>query len=476
LLSATRFNGARASRMARWQADSQSTGPSTPVLVDILEARVEPASSTAAPRTNHARRRILITTWGSLGDLHPYVALALGLQSRGHEVILATGECYRRKIEALGIGFRAVRPDCAWVADPVVVRRLAHPRWGMIRAVQVPLRSLRESYEDTLAAAEGADLLVGNLATYAAGIVAEKKGVPWASAMHSPTLFYSAYDPPLIPGFPGFSKSLRGLGPHFWGPFGRAANRVASGLAGPWHRVRKEIGLPRARGFNPLTESYSPVLHLALFSKWLADKQRDWPAQTIVTGFPWYDSDGDAGLPQKLARFLDNGEPPLVFTLGTAVVADAGPFYHHSAAAAKLLRRRAVLLVKNPRLLLPELSERVVAFDYAPFSALFPRAAAIVHHGGIGTTGQAMRSGRPSLVMPCAWDQPDNAERAARLGIARTIARSRYDPHRVAAELRLLLENPAYSERAAEIATKVRQEDGVTAACDALELLCSQCP
>jgi len=235
--------------------------------------------------------------------------------------------------------------------------------------------------------------------------------------------------------------------------------------------LRKEVGLPPARGFNPLTESYSPVLHLALFSKWLADKQLDWPAQTIVTGFPWFDAEGDAGLPQKLAHFLDDGESPLVFTLGTAVVADAGPFYHHSATAAKLMGRRAILVVKNPRVLLPELPEGVVAFDYAPFSLLFPRAAAIVHHGGIGTTGQAMRSGRPSLVMPCAWDQPDNAERAARLGIARTIARNRYEPKRVAAELMLLLEDPAYSQRAAEIATKVRQEDGVTAACTALESL-----
>jgi rhamnosyltransferase subunit B len=242
-----------------------------------------------------------------------------------------------------------------------------------------------------------------------------------------------------------------------------------TGLARPWHRLRKEVGLPPARGFNPLTESHSPVLHLALFSKWLTDKQRDWPAQTVVTGFPWFDTEGEAGLPQTLARFLDDGEPPLVFTLGTAVVADAGPFYHHSVAAAKLLGRRAILLVKNPRVLLPELPEGVVAFAYAPFSLLFPRAAAIVHHGGIGTTGQAMRSGRPSLVMPCAWDQPDNAERAARLGIALTIARNRYEPKRVAAELRLLLEDPNYSHRAAEIATKVRQEEGVKAACDALE-------
>jgi len=432
---------------------------------------MESASSTTAPRTDHTRRRILITTWGSLGDLHPHVALALGLQSRGHEAILATGECYRGKIEALGIAFRGVRPDCAWVADPVVMRRLAHRRWGMIRVVQVLLMSLRESYEDTLAAAEGTDMLVGNLATYATGIVAEKRGLPWVSAMHSPTLFFSAYDPPLIPGFPGFSKRLRFLGPNFWGPFGRSINRVASVLAQPWHRLRREIGLPAAHGFNPLTECYSHTLHLALFSRWLADKQQDWPAQTIVTGFPWFDAEGEAGLPPKLARFLDDGEPPLVFTLGTAVVADSGPFYHHSAAAAKRVGRRAILLVKNPRVLLPDLPEGVVAFDYAPFSLLFPRGAAIVHHGGIGTTGQAMRSGRPSLIMPCAWDQPDNAERAARLGIARTIARNRYDPNRVSAELNLLLEDPAYSQRASEIAAKVRREEGVEAACDAIESL-----
>jgi UDP:flavonoid glycosyltransferase YjiC (YdhE family) len=457
--------------MAQWQGRVELAGAPAAILALVPESNVEAASSATAPRTIRTRRRILITTWGSLGDLHPYVALALGLQSRGHEVILATGECYRRKIEALGIGFWAVRPDCAWVTDPVVMRRLTHPRWGLLRVRHVPLMSLRESYEDTLAAAEGTNLLVSNMAAYAAGIVAEKKGMPWVSAMHIPTLFFSAYDPPLIPGFPEFSKRLRGLGPNFWGPFGHSLNWLMRGLARPWHRFRKEIGLAPARGFNPLTEGYSPLLHLALFSKWLAGKQRDWPEQVVVTGFPWFDAAAGSELPAKLARFLDDGEPPLVFTLGSAVVADAGLFYDQSAAAAKLLGRRAVLLVNNPRVLPQELPERVVAFEYAPFSLTFPRAAAIIHHGGIGTTGEAMRSGRPSLVMPCAWDQPDNAERAARLGIARTITRNRYEPHRVAAELRVLLEDAAYSQSASEIAIKVRREDGVKAACDAIESL-----
>jgi rhamnosyltransferase subunit B len=170
-------------------------------------------------------------------------------------------------------------------------------------------------------------------------------------------------------------------------------------------------------------------------------------------------------MPSELLRFLNAGPPPLVFTLGSSTVLDAGPFYDHSATAAKVLGRRAVLLVdKDSRNRPATLPEGVVAFDYAPFSELFPREAAIVHSGGIGTTAQAMRSGRPMLVMPYAHDQPDNAERVTRLGIARTLSRQRYYPTRAAADLRHLLDNPAYSQRASAIGAKVRQEDGVRAA------------
>jgi len=167
---------------------------------------------------------------------------------------------------------------------------------------------------------------------------------------------------------------------------------------------------------------------------------------------------------------LDEGAPPLVFTLGTAIAEDAraAGFFAASAAAAKLLGRRAVLILNEPRNRPPVLPEGVLAVDYAPFSELFPRAAVIVHHGGIGTTGLAMRSGRPMLVMPCAWDQPDNAERAARLGIARTISRRRYTPARVAAELHRLLNDPRYTQRASLVGAQVRQEDGARVACDAL--------
>jgi UDP:flavonoid glycosyltransferase YjiC (YdhE family) len=209
-----------------------------------------------------------------------------------------------------------------------------------------------------------------------------------------------------------------------------------------------------------------------------ADKQPDWPPQTVLTGFPFYDRGGEDGLSPELVRFLDAGPAPLVFTLGSSAVSDAGPFYEHSVAAARLLGRRAVLLIGKDTPNRPAaLPEGIVAFDYAPFSELFPRSAAIVHQGGIGTTAQAMRSGRPMLVMPYAHDQPDNAERVTRLGIARTVARHRYTPARAAAELRQLLDNPVYSQRASEVGRQIQQEDGVGNACDALEkLLQAACP
>ncbi|MFI5386512.1 MAG: glycosyltransferase [Fimbriimonadales bacterium] len=208
-----------------------------------------------------------------------------------------------------------------------------------------------------------------------------------------------------------------------------------------------------------------------MFSKQLADRQPDWPRGTVITGFPFHERDSECGLPPALARFLDAGPPPLVFTLGYSSATVAGPFYERSANVARRLGRRAVLILKDPRNRPASLPEGVVAFDYAPFAKLFPRAAVVVHHGGIGTTGLAMQAGRPMLIVPSAHDQPDNAERLTRLGIARTIPHARYAPARVLTELRRLLDDPAYSERASQVGRQIRQEDGVRFSCDALDEL-----
>lgn len=413
--------------------------------------------------------KIVITAIGSLGDLHPYLAIALELRARGHDVAFATCECYRTKIESTGLSFRRLRPDCQWLSDSQAMRRYSDLRLGLIRLWrewQAP--RLRESYDDTLAAIEGADVLLTQTLWLAGRLAAEKTGIPWISTVHMPMFFFSAYDLPVLPLSPTLFRRLRFLGPTFWEPLLTLSKRRTRFLAKPWYALRRELDLP-ATDDNPLGGSHSPRLVLALFSRLLAEKQPDWPPQTVVTGFPFYDRHGMAELPGELTRFLDDGPPPIVFTLGTAVSADAGQFFDQSATAVRSLGRRAVLILNDRRNRPTVLPHDVIAVDYAPFSQLFPRAAAVVHHGGVGTTGLAMRSGCPTLVMPCAWDQPDNAARAARLGIARVISRRRYRADRVAAELRQLLDNPGYSRRASQLAEQMRREDGAKAACDALE-------
>lgn len=431
------------------------------------------AAPTIEPKSRHTGKRIVLTTFGSLGDLHPYIAIALGLKARGHEAVIATSQCYRQKIEALRLGYRAIRPDSAWVADPIAMRRFMRERWGLVRiGREWILPALGDSYEDILSASEGADLLVSHpLAAYATRLVAEKTGITWASTMPVPLGFFSVYDLGMPIVAPAFLKRLGLLGPTSWTAVRWICKRATRSFARPWYRLRSEIGLPPTTEDNPLSDSHSPSLVLALFSQALAERQPDWPPNTVPTGFPLYDQDGEAGVPTELAHFLNDGPPPIVFTLGSAVATDAGPFFENSVAAGKLLGRRAVLIHKDARNRLPTLPDRATAFSYAPFSEIFPRAAAIVHHGGIGTTGLAMRAGRPMLVMPSAWDQPDHAARVTRLGIARTVSRDRYVPDCVAAELRELLDNPSYSQRASEIGERVRKEDGVRAACDALEEL-----
>lgn len=201
----------------------------------------------------------------------------------------------------------------------------------------------------------------------------------------------------------------------------------------------------------------------------MATPQPDWPPHTIQTGFTFYDAASGA-LPPELQAFLDAGAPPVVFTLGSAAVLDPGAFFHESIEAAERLGIRALVIAgdSQPKETPPP---NVHVTGYAPYSATFARAAAIVHQGGIGTTAQALRAGKPMIVVPYGFDQPDNAARVRRLGVAETISRGKYNSKRVISALRRVLDDSAYTQRAELISQQVRAENGVRGACDALETL-----
>ena len=415
--------------------------------------------------------RIVLTTVGTLGDLHPYIALARELATRGHSAVIATHPIYCARVEDAGIEFWPVRPDLTEFGDlPTVMRRAMDPdRGSEYVARRMVLPFVQQSYEDLSAVCAGADAIVGHMLTFAAPVVAEKLQIPRIHTMLQPMSLFSAYDPPRVPAFSAIPWTYR-LGSGVWNVLWKMGRVATRHWMRPVDELRKAAGLPPSSA-HPLIDGHSSVLNLALFSPVFAPPQPDWPASTIATGFPLYDRDErGGGMSPALEEFLRAGTAPLVFTLGSSGVWDPGAFYDSAVAAARALGVRAVLLTGLDTGNMPgSLPGDVLAVDYAPHSELFSRAMAIVHQGGIGTTGQALRSGRPSLIVPFSHDQPDNAWRCAHLGVARTLRRNAAGAHAMQHELELLLGDERMRLRAGEVGERVRAEHGTRTAVDAIE-------
>lgn len=412
-------------------------------------------------------KRIVIATIGSLGDLHPCLALVRELNRRGHRVTLATTPYYRPKVESLGIHFQPIRPH--WnPTDPAIVKRCQDLKKGpevLYRELLLP--ALKGTYEDLLLAATGQDLMIAGELVYAAPLVAEKLKLRWVSAILSPFSFFSCCDPSVMVNAPSLIHLRKG-GPALYRlglNIGRLATRHWSN---PVRRLRRELGL--TVGCDPVfRDKFSPHLVLAAFSPMLAQRQPDWPPQTVQTGFIHFDSLAGGPTSSRLSTFLAAGDPPIVFTQGSTAVHNPGDFYQSSMTAARRLRKRAVLLgvpndfVKN--------APDILSLPYAAYSQVFPFAAVNVHQGGSGTTGEALRAGRPMLVVPYGWDQPDNAARIERLGVGLHLPRSTYFPATAGAGLQRLLDDPRFTVRSSEIAGKMARENGLLSACDAIAAL-----
>jgi rhamnosyltransferase subunit B len=412
--------------------------------------------------------KIVFGIFGSLGDLHPHIALALELKEHGHNIAFATLGYYREKIEMLGFDFSPVRPDIN-PDDRDLAREFMDADKGtekLLREFILPV--LPESYADLEAATNNADLLITNEVVFAAPILSEKTGLPWISTALAPGGFFSAHDPFVPPNMQWFGK-LRFLGAGFHQALRTLVlDKMIHSWGEPIRELRRKLGL--RDDVEPIIgDKFSPLLNLALFSKVLGAPQPDWHQPTVQTGFAFYDGKKDTGkMPEGLLEFLQAGEPPIVFTLGSAAVWDARNFFHDSADAAKKLNKRAVLILgeNEPPKGLPD---NIKAFQYAPYSEVFPLASCVVHQGGVGTTSQVLRAGVPMLVVPFSHDQPDNAARCVRLGVARSVPRDYYNAARAEKELRELFNNSSYKAKALEAKAVIDSENGVKSACDEIE-------
>jgi len=256
--------------------------------------------------------RIVLSNIGTFGDTNPLIAIALELKRRGHVPVMALPAVYEEKIRPLGLEFHAVRPNI----DPtntVLVEMIYDVATGTEHGLRDFLfPALRQTYDDLLDAAtqpERADLLLLGELNYAGPLVAEMTGIPWASYVLAPLSFFSAFDPPVLPMYPRLARADRSVP-----GLGRVIKRLARFVSRKWpepiYELRRELGLPR--GANPLFDAkHSPNLVLALFSRVLGTEQKDWPKNTRITGFCYYDADGGNGkLPPELEKFLAEGPPP----------------------------------------------------------------------------------------------------------------------------------------------------------------------
>ncbi len=357
--------------------------------------------------------------------------------------------------------------------DPGAMKKVMQLRRGpryLLRDLVFPYTAL--AFVETMRTIAGADLVVTHPITYGAQIAAEKSGIRWVSTTLAPMGFMSAYEPSLRRQSPTLAKLTR-VGPLLDRALLGCGRWATARWVRPIRQLRAQLGLPPRA--NPIfAGQFSPTLTLALFSRFFGQPRADWPSNTVITGFPFYRE--PTTLPPELLNFLDSGAPPIVFTLGSSASAAPRAFFEQSLLAIRRLGCRAVLIVGEfaPKTLPNPLPPNVAVFPYAPYSELFPRAAVNVHQGGIGTTAEALRAGRPMLVVPFAFDQPDNAARAIDLGVARSVRINRYTASSAARELQPLLHDPSYARNAVPVAEQICIEDGIGAACRELEKLLEQ--
>ncbi|WP_054018460.1 glycosyltransferase [Piscinibacter sakaiensis] len=416
---------------------------------------------------------VLIVAAGSHGDVLPFVGLARELQRRGQAVRLYASGVFASIAAEAGLPFTEVMPAAEYrrlLAD----RDATDPRKGMRLLAQAVADTQRRCLalleRDTV---PGRTLVVGSSLAWATRVLAERRRVPVATVHLAPAWFRSEHRSPAFGPLGHLERAPPVLKRVLW----RLADRrwLDPLFAQPFNALRADAGLP------PVDRPFHRWIHagdltLGLYPAWFAPPQADAPPGVVLAGFPLYDHGADAPLPPAVQAFLDAGDPPVAFTTGTANTSSQA-FFEVSVEACRRSGQRGLLLSQDPGQLPAVLPPGVAAFDYVPFKALLPRVATLVHHGGIGTTSQALLAGVPQLVRPMGFDQFDNALRVRALGVAVPLRPRQYTAARVARTLEALRADRALHERCAAIAARLAAEGpGNAAAAEALLALAALSP
>lgn len=419
--------------------------------------------------------KIILASIGSLGDLHPFIAVAQELEARGQATILAVSEEQVDKVVAAGLKAHPILPtndfmnqELGMTSAEVTQKMMDDINFVveniMLRFLNYGVSALDEIVGDAKA-------IVGTIMTIPAAIISEKHAIPYISAVLQPMTLPTVYDAPRIPEYWMLASQNRGMPGRVWNRMwmpiirGETKRRFAK----PINAVRQQHGLPPLIRAPLLEVEVDPVATLAMYSSELAQLKPDHPQNASQTGFAMFDS--HSGNPKLLdddiQSFLDAGEPPIVFSLGSFAVNLPGDFYKLSYKIAQHLGQRAILLTGFASSLAS--TSDVLVREYAPYSQLFPKSKLVVHHGGVGTTGQAMQAGVPQLIVPHLGDQWDNGARITSLGLGGMLPVKKYNVDTASELIRDLLTDKTISANVTRVANTVSKESGAKLAADAIE-------
>lgn len=399
--------------------------------------------------------RVLLLPIGSSGDVNPFLWIGRHLRSDGHDVVVGANPRFRRVAEIAGLAFRPIGEESeydALTADPEI--------WHPTRATPLVLRYAGDFTERYFSWIESESRrsteplhVIAPATAFGARLARERLGLKLLTVNLQPATLLSSWEMSVVHPRLEFLNRLPRVAKQ--AVVAEINRRVSREVDPGVRRACKTAGVvPPANPFRDWWQSPDGVI--CLFPEWFAAPQPDWPKNLRCVGFPLEDLASDIPPSPALESFLTDGSAPVVVTAGTAM-RHAARFFHVALEACTRLGRRTIFLTHHPEQLPSPLPASAAHFDYVPFSQVLPRCAAIVHHGGIGTTAQALSAGIPQLVMPHAHDQPDNGSRVRRLGAGDVLPTCR--PANFQRKLRRLLENKMLQSRCAEISAQMCREN-----------------
>ncbi len=410
--------------------------------------------------TSSKRFDFVIVSFGTMGDVLPFIAVAQRLQRQGRRVTVVTNEQFRSSVARAGVPMVAV-------GDETRQRRIVEAphtwtlRRGLTKVFQGLFPDPMQQFELLVEQFDpSAMILIAHPFAMGCRLVQQCHGTLCATVVLSPCLFRSVHQVPVMVRDWELGSMARPLKRLMWWLADRLL--IDPAVTPQLKQACRQLGLDSVdRPFDGWM--FSPDLTVGLFPHWFAPPQPDWPGQVELAGFPQVDT-GDS-LPEKLDEFINSGEPPVVATTGSIPI-DGRRFVAPFVKACRRIGLRGVIVGTDTGVLADD--EQFCFTDFAPFGELFAHCRAVVHHGGIGTTAAALRAGIPQIVRPVSFDHPDHAARIVRLNIGRRLLPDAFSAPRLTTMLEEVLSNSTIQQACTHRANQPGATEGIERTCQLL--------